>query len=402
MVCSVLGPVSLAFGPGQPHMRPLRFWGAGLVALAGGLAFLSMRGFAPSYVLHVAGTGLVALALTLAQSSALKIHDKNWRDVVGWILLGAIVLGLDVLERITANAWLHHVVGMGTLGLLSCRVAYAFDRSRRLREGRAFRAIALIFGFSGLLMVMNGAFTLAATDADRAVEPGPVGELMGVGLIAGLLLGTILLLWVMTERIHLRMQLLVSIDPLTKVLNRPAFVQGVEREAARTRRREKSSFAILLMDVDHLRRVNDAWGQSAGDRLLASIAELSRPVIRSYDLIGRLEGNVFAILMSGVAGDAAAETAERIRREIEQQASVRAALKNPVTVSVGVAVFGEDGKRWDQLLRAADAALRSAKSGGGNRVVGPGPHAAAGESGSRREWAGRRESGIKGGVALTG
>ena len=145
MVCSVLGPVSLAFGPGQPHMRPARFWGAGLVALAGGLALISLRGHAPSYVLDVAGTGLVALALTFAQSSALKIYDKNACDVLGWILLGVIVLGLLILDRITANAWLHHVVGMGVLGLLSCRVAYGFYRSRRLREGRAVRTIAHIF-----------------------------------------------------------------------------------------------------------------------------------------------------------------------------------------------------------------------------------------------------------------
>ena len=219
-------------------------------------------------------------------------------------------------------------------------------------------------------MVMNGAFTLAAADPDRAAGPGAADELMRVGLIAGLLLGTILLLWVMTERIHLRMRQLVSLDPLTKVLNRPAFVQGFEREAARTRRREDSSFAILLMDVDHLRQVNDAWGQTAGDRLLAGVAEIARPAIRRYDLIGRLEGDVFAILMSGASGEAVAELAERIRREIEKQASVRAALKNPVTVSVGVAVFGEHGERWDQLLRAADGALRSAKAQGGNRIVG--------------------------------
>jgi diguanylate cyclase (GGDEF)-like protein len=373
VVCSVLGPVSLALGRGQPHMRPSRYWGAGLVALAGGLALVGMRGYASTYVLHVAGTGLVALALTFAQSSALKIRDKGARDVPGWILLGVIVLGLHVLERITANAWLHHVVGVGTVGLLCCRVAYGFDRSRKLREGRAFRAIALIFGFSGLLMVLDAASGLVAADPDRHSGPDAIDELMSVGLIAGLLLGTILLLWAMTERIHARMRQLVSLDPLTGALNRPAFIQGFEREVARTRRRKDSRFGILLVNVDHFRRVNDACGHMAGDRLLAAIAEISRPAIRKYDLIGRLEGDVFAILLPGTPGEAAAGMAERIRREIEQQASVRAALKNPVTVSVGVAVFGEHGERWDEVLRAVDVAVSVAKAGGGNRVAAAAP-----------------------------
>jgi len=369
VVCSVLGPVSLAFGPGQPHMRPARFWGAALVALAGGLALASMRGYASTYVLNVASPCLIALALTFAQTSALKIHDKRARDSGGWILFGVIVLGLHALERVTANAWLHDVVGTGTLGLLSCRVAYGFDRSRGLREGRAMRAIALIFGFSGLLMVLDAASTLAVSDPDESAGADAIEELMRVGLITCVLLGTILVLWVMTERIHLRMRQLVSLDPLTAVLNRPAFAQAFEREAARVRRRPDARFAILLLDVDGFRRVNEVHGHLAADRLLAHIAAISRPAIRKYDLIGRLEGDVFAILMPGTTGEAAAGMAERIRREIEQQASARSAFKNPVTVSAGVAVFGEHGERWGEVLRAADIAAKVAKAAGGNRVV---------------------------------
>jgi diguanylate cyclase (GGDEF)-like protein len=79
------------------------------------------------------------------------------------------------------------------------------------------------------------------------------------------------------------------------------------------------------------------------------------------------------VLMPGTSGEAAAGVAERMRREIEQQASVHVALKNPVTVSAGVAVFGEHGERWDEVLRAADAAAKIAKASGGNRVIGAAP-----------------------------
>ena len=370
VVCSVLGPVSLAFGPGQGRLRPARFWGAGLIALAGGLALITLRDTAPAYASHVIGTGLVALALTFAQSSALTMGDKAERDIPGWILLGVIVLGLHVLERTASDAWLHHVVGMGTIGLLCFRVACGFERSRGLREGRALRAIASIFGLFGLLMLLDGAVTLTAAEPGQPAGGGVARELMRVGLIAGLLLGTILLLWVMAERIDARMRRFASLDPLTGALIRQAFVHCFEREAAHAMRRPESRFALLLIDVDHFSRINDAWGHRAADRLLASIAGIARPVIRDYDLIGRLEGDLFAILLRGTTGDAAAGMAERIRREIERQACVRASLRNPVTVSVGVAVYCEHGQRWDEVLHAARAAARSAKAEGGNRVVG--------------------------------
>ncbi len=196
---------------------------------------------------------------------------------------------------------------------------------------------------------------------------------MLVGLIAGLLLGALLVLWVTTKRTGVRMRQLASLDPLTGALTRQAFMQSFEREAARALRRPDSRFALLLIDVDQFRRINDAWGHKAGDRVLANVVGLARPAMREFDLIGRLEGDVFAILMRGTAGDAAAAVAERIRREIERQASVRAALRNPVAVSVGVAVYGENGRRWEDVLRAAQSAARSAKADGGNRVIGAAP-----------------------------
>jgi diguanylate cyclase (GGDEF)-like protein len=362
VICSVLGPVSLALGPGQRYLQPSRYWGAGLVALAGGLALVSLRGHASTYVSQVIGMGLVALALTFAQTSALKISDEGARDVPGWILLGVIVLGLHVLGGITSNAWLHRIVGMGTMGFLCCRVAYGFDRSRGLREGRPLRALALMFGFFGLLMVLNAAFALAAIEPGPAGEPSAADELMLVSLIAGLLLGTILLLWVMTERIQVRMRRIVSLDPLTGAMVRRAFMKAFELEAGRALRRPESRFSLLLVNIDHFRRVNDAYGHRAGDRLLATVAEIARAAIRKYDLLGRIEGDVFAILLPGAFGEAAAAMAERLRREIEQQAPARAALKNPVSVSVGLAAFGEHGERWEDVLRAADAALRSARA----------------------------------------
>lgn len=164
------------------------------------------------------------------------------------------------------------------------------------------------------------------------------------------------------------MRQLVSLDRLTGVLNRPAFVHYFERELARTKRRSDSRFALLLINVDRMQWINDAQGQAAGDRALVTIVEILRGVIRNYDLIGRLEGDVFVLLMPGARDEGATSTAERIRQQIEQQASTRAAIRIPVTVSIGVAVYGEDCENWDAMLHSADVAVRNAKASGRNRM----------------------------------
>jgi len=380
VVCCVLGPVSLAFAPTQRYMQPSRFWGAGLIALAGGLALVSLRGNAPDFVSQILGPALLALALTFAQSSARSAVGKGWRDVPGLTLLALFVLMLLALEKLSADERLRDLLGMGALGLLACRVAFGFDRGKGLPDRHPLRAIGAIFGLFGVSLLLQGAVALAVSNT---AGPGVPDALMLVGLIAGLLLGTIILMWVMTERINSRMRQLVSLDPLTGALNRPSFVEQFEREAARIRRRSDAQFAILLIDIDHFRRVNDAAGHAAGDRLLQKTVEILRGMTRDYDLIGRLEGDVFVLLTPGAPGDGATSLAERARREIELQASVRAGLANRATVSIGIAVFGEHGDSWDTMLRAADAALQYAKKLGGNGVelavpVPPPPGAASG------------------------
>lgn len=381
VVCCVLGPVSLAFAPTQRYMQPSRFWGAGLIALAGGLALVSLRGNAPDFVSHLLGPALLALALTFAQSSARSAVGRGGRDVPGLTLLALFILMLFAMEKLSADARLRDLLGMGALGLLACRVAFGFDRGKDLPDRHPLRAIGAIFGLFGVSLLLQGALALSVSNSPSG--PGVADALMLVGLIAGLLLGTIVLMWVMTERINSRMRQLVSLDPLTGALNRPEFVQQFEREAARTQRRSDAQFAILLIDIDHFRRVNDASGHAAGDRLLQKTVEILRGMTRDYDLIGRMESDVFVLLTPGTRSDGTLSLAERARREINLQASVRAGLANRVTVSIGVAVFGEHGDSWDTMLRAADAALKYAKKLGGNGVemavaVPPPPGAASG------------------------
>ena len=373
VVCCVLGPVSLAFAPTQRYMQPSRFWGGGLVALALGLALVSLHGHVSDFVSLALGPGLLALALSFAQASARSVAGKEGRDLTGLALLAGVVVLLLAAEMLSALAWLRVPLSMGALGVLAWRVAIGFDACKGLPEGGTLRTIGAIFGCLSLSLFLQGLLTLASWDMDALFGPGVADALLLVALIACVLLGSILLMWVMTERINARIRQLVSLDPLTGALNGPAFVQQFEREASRARRRSVAQFAILLVDIDYFHLVNETAGYAAGNHVLEKTFEILRSMCRDYDLIGRLEGDVFALLTPRANSESALGMAERVRHEIELHGAARAGRSSRVTVSIGIALFEEHGDSWDEVLRSADVALKQAKADGRNRVQAAAP-----------------------------
>jgi diguanylate cyclase (GGDEF)-like protein len=157
-------------------------------------------------------------------------------------------------------------------------------------------------------------------------------------------------------------------DALTGIANRGVSLDALRRERSR-QTRESGFFAIILLDIDHFKYVNDTYGHPAGDAVLTEAAQRIKNCIRPYDTLGRYGGEEFLIVLPTADGPGAVCVAERIREAFEEQPVVTERDKIAITVSLGIAVSGaQNSFDAESLLQMADEALYRAKRAGRNRV----------------------------------
>ena len=175
--------------------------------------------------------------------------------------------------------------------------------------------------------------------------------------------------WMTTSGLTAQLDDLASTDPLTGVHNRRSFDRCLHNEFNRTER-FADSFALLMLDLDHFKQVNDRYGHVAGDKVLCAAVENILDATRGIDIVGRWGGEEFAILLPHASIAAAQIVAERIRTNIQRVAPSSDKLKHiPITASLGLAVRRPEDS-LEEIVCRADAALYRAKSVGRNCVVG--------------------------------
>lgn len=171
----------------------------------------------------------------------------------------------------------------------------------------------------------------------------------------------------MAQRKHLEEQLwhMAQTDALTGLSNRRHFMEQAEAEINRCRR-YAHPLSLLMIDLDHFKKLNDTLGHSAGDAALQKISTLYLKSLRNSDIPGRIGGEEFAILTPEQDRESALRTAERIRQSVEENF---ANAPFPLTVSIGVAEFQFGEQTLSSLLMQADSAMYAAKQNGRNQVV---------------------------------
>ena len=200
-------------------------------------------------------------------------------------------------------------------------------------------------------------FAFVALMAGSQLEPGSsiAGPFHPIAILEALVLAValaFLLLSAAKDEIGLKHREAALVDPLTGVLNRRGFEAEAERMLLRAAR-DGSSTALLVLDLDHFKAVNDSWGHPVGDLALQSVAKTVAEELRGGDVIGRLGGEEFVIALAGNRTDQAAVLAERVRRAVAALAIRHGEASVDLTVSIGVAAH-----RGVDVAREAHAACR--------------------------------------------
>jgi diguanylate cyclase (GGDEF)-like protein len=192
-----------------------------------------------------------------------------------------------------------------------------------------------------------------------------------VGISLAALLGSLILAWSRNERMQ-QLQREASLDPLTGLKNRRRFEEDLRLAMARARR-ETTTGAVLMLDLDDFKRVNDSYGHPAGDRTIEEIADVLRQRIRESDTLARLGGDEFAIVLPRSSPVEARMVAESIAAAIREHQPARGDIE-PITASLGIAMFGNNPRTSiESVVSEADTAMYAAKDGGrdGVRIFDP-------------------------------
>lgn len=237
---------------------------------------------------------------------------------------------------------------------------------------RQDRRICLLAG--SLVVVQYGAmlgYVMTHYDLAEAYRERPhVGEFNAIYQVRRLVLlsSAVLLSFLYMTRSRALVNDAIH-DPLTGLLNRGYFDTLFEHEIERARR-YGHSFAVVMVDADHFKHINDTVGHAAGDAVLRALGQLLRSGVRDSDSVVRFGGEEFVLLLDETATAAALTKAEALRVAAQNHPVITAnGTRVDLTVSIGIAIYPDDGENAHVLLSCADQRMLSAKQAGRNRVV---------------------------------
>ncbi len=326
-----------------------------------------------------------------------------------YALIAPIPLGVLLQRRVCRELIYRRILSMTALSLSGAAASVAFGRSSewtgtvRGLTGRLSDpghqvwslwplVLLVAIGCATVFWMLNTALLAVAAQASQPLAEWRVvfwdnenlildltGVCVGVVVAAVCALSPVLLVVVLPPVILLQRSLLhqqlraaARTDAKTGLLNAAAWQRDADIEIGKAVK-ARESLALLLIDIDHFKQVNDTYGHLSGDQVLAGLAETLRHQARARDVIGRFGGEEFVAVLPGAGADEARQAAEHLREQVSATPIACDTGTVRITVSVGVAVLGQHGEEISGLLATADLALYQAKDAGRNQVRFPVP-----------------------------
>jgi diguanylate cyclase (GGDEF)-like protein len=367
IVCAVVAGLLTVTWLQNQSVPAFGAWTISFALCAAASAMLLFRGSLPGFLAVDAASALRFLAFGVALQAARQFtgRKENWTIALApgfmWFATAALFgFGGDLHTRVLIAS------------PLVAAYAFALAHDLWLASPRArwiSRLAAVLLIIHGATFAARFAFVVLSPDVLSATGAGPGGPFHPIAILEAIVIMVALAFLLLTaakDEIGLQHRDAALMDSLTGVPNRRAFEAEAKRILLRAAR-ERTSTALLLLDLDHFKSVNDTFGHAVGDRALQSFAKTVTEQLRGGDVLGRLGGEEFAVALAGNRVDQAAILAERIRRAVAGVPIPVAQSTISLTVSIGVAAV-RGSAQLETLLARADVALYRAKAGGRNRV----------------------------------
>lgn len=345
-------------------------WGLSYAAFALGFAVLILPGFQIDFAYLVLTGNLIidlgAVLTLLGVNTYLELPRRRL-----WVLVPVALLAMLEIGSVLAggeNLRLMVILGSALTGLLTIATGDALwhcvDKPRR-----AVARVAAAFHFLwAIMLLLRGAWWWFHPLADVTQDPTST-----FGLLSRLILTWVItpsFLWMLTRELDAELIRQAHQDPLTGVPNRRVIWEQGERLAAQVDR-QAASMAVLMIDVDRFKAINDRWGHDGGDQVLVAIAQTLQRHVRDKDLLARVGGEEFMVLIRHGDETAVSDIAERLRIAVESHPiTMPSGEALNCTASIGYCLSPRGQGQWRDIVISADQALYIAKRQGRNRVVG--------------------------------
>jgi len=347
-------------------IHAVAWWGCGHLMLAGSIVLFGMYGSVPDVISIDLANAILFTAFAVTWSGARVFDGRSPRPI---FLIGGAVLWLIASHTplFAGSLQARVLLSSGIITGYTWATAYEFWWGRSEPLVSRWPAIFMLFA--------HGALFLLRTPLSQVLPWSPTNQVFNSVWLTMLsfeaLLFTIaiafILLAMAKERTELRHKTAALIDPLTGIANRRAFLEEVA-VLGRRPNAEARPAAVLLADLDHFKSINDRFGHAVGDHVLQIFAEVAGAKLGPRDLIGRLGGEEFVIVLCDAGRDKGLAIGERIRLSFETAAAEVGGRPVRGTVSMGMAVAENGLDDMSSLLAQADEALYCAKERGRNRI----------------------------------
>ncbi len=350
----------------------LTIFAASVLALGSGFTAFAYRSTIPANLGPPLGYAMYGLATVLLWLGSAQMFGRPVRARPAWAAFALYLPCILLINTATAHyAQLRIVLGSAFVMFflaLATREAHRSPWRKSLRSVRLMRALMLailVVTASRMLMFLLNGIPL---HADGTASPGAARLLFSLVFGAFPFAMTVAVLSITNSQLSTRLRQQAATDDLTGLVSRRSLYDSAQSMLARAQRGTAACIALLMIDLDDFKAINDRYGHVLGDRVLCHVANVLRTSLRPDSLIARYGGDEFCALVPVQSEAAAFAIAERLRSTMADSPCTADGVSIAVTLSIGVTLH-RSGANLRQLLEEADRRTYRAKSQGRNRVV---------------------------------